>query len=96
VKKRWRAIYDRVADIDPDLLPPEIAYGPHASSRGTERRKAPARLLRQHFEELRRMSRRRDFAAEAVAVKAVNIDLLIPKRCNNAKGIWQRGSCLGC
>jgi len=39
VKKRWRAIYDRVADIDPDLLPPEIAYGPHASSRGTERRR---------------------------------------------------------
>ena len=53
VKKRWRAIYDRVADIDPDLLPPEIAYGPHASSRGTERRRPLLTYLRQHFEELR-------------------------------------------
>jgi hypothetical protein len=57
VKKRWRAIYDRVADIDPDLLPPEIAYGPHASSRGTERRRPLLAYLRQHFEELRPFER---------------------------------------
>src|SRR5262249_6276355 len=38
-KKRWKAIYNRVADVDRELLPPPIAYGPHASSRGAERRR---------------------------------------------------------
>jgi DNA-binding CsgD family transcriptional regulator len=53
VKKRWRAIYDRVADVDKDLLPPSIAYGAHASSRGAERRRHLLNYLRQHVEELR-------------------------------------------
>ncbi len=53
VKKRWHAIYDRVTDIDPELLPPPIAYGPHPSSRGVERRRHLLNYLRQHLEELR-------------------------------------------
>jgi hypothetical protein len=53
VKKRWHAIYDRVADIDPELLPTPVAYGSRASSRGTERRRLLLNYLRQHLEELR-------------------------------------------
>jgi DNA-binding CsgD family transcriptional regulator len=53
VKKRWRAIYERVADVDRELLPPSIAYGAHASSRGAERRRHLLNYLRQHLEELR-------------------------------------------
>jgi len=53
VKKRWRAIYDRVADVDTELLPPAIAYGNNTSSRGAERRRQLLNYLRQHFEELR-------------------------------------------
>ena len=53
VKKRWHAIYDRVADVDNELLPPPIAYGPHATARGAERRRHLLNYLRQHLEELR-------------------------------------------
>jgi len=53
VKKRWHAIYDRVVDVDRELLPPPIAYGPRASSRGAERRRHLLNYLRQHLEELR-------------------------------------------
>jgi hypothetical protein len=53
VKKRWHAIYDRVADVDGELLPPQIAYAAHASSRGAERRRHLLNYLRQHREELR-------------------------------------------
>jgi DNA-binding CsgD family transcriptional regulator len=53
VKKRWRAIYDRVMDVDRELLPPPIGYGTHASSRGAERRRHLLNYLRQHLEELR-------------------------------------------
>jgi hypothetical protein len=53
VKKRWHAIYDRVVDVDNELLPPPIAYGPRASSRGAERRRHLLNYLRQHLEELR-------------------------------------------
>jgi DNA-binding CsgD family transcriptional regulator len=53
VKKRWRAIYDRVADIDGELLSQPIAYGPRASLRGAERRRHLLNYLRQHLEELR-------------------------------------------
>jgi hypothetical protein len=52
VKKRWHAIYDRVADVDSELLPPPIVYGAHAS-RGAERRRQLLNYLRQHLEELR-------------------------------------------
>ena len=57
VKKCWRAIYDRVADVDRDLLPPSIAYGAHASSRGAERRRHLLNYLRQHLEELQPFKR---------------------------------------
>jgi DNA-binding CsgD family transcriptional regulator len=53
VKKLWRAIYDRVADVDRELLPASIAYGAHVSSRGRERRRRLLNYLRQHLEELR-------------------------------------------
>lgn len=53
VKKRWHAIYERVMDVDYELLPPPIAYGPHVSSRGAERRRHLLNYLRQHLEELR-------------------------------------------
>lgn len=53
VKKRWHAIYDRVADVDPELLLPPIANGTHVSSRGAERRRHLLHYLRQHLEELR-------------------------------------------
>ena len=53
VKKRWHAIYERVTDIDNELLPQPIACGAHASSRGAERRRYLLDYLRQHLEELR-------------------------------------------
>ena len=53
VKKRWHAIYERVADVDSELLPSPIAGGLEASSRGTERRRYLLNYLRQHLEELR-------------------------------------------
>jgi DNA-binding CsgD family transcriptional regulator len=53
VKKCWHAIYDRVTDVDGELLPPLIAYGAHALSRGMERRRHLLNYLRQHMEELR-------------------------------------------
>jgi hypothetical protein len=53
VKKRWHAIYDRVTDVDSELLPTPIAYGVHVSSRGAERRRHLLNYLRQHLEELR-------------------------------------------
>jgi hypothetical protein len=53
VKKRWSAIYERVADVDSELLPPAVANGAHALSRGAERRRYLLNYLRQHLEELR-------------------------------------------
>jgi hypothetical protein len=53
VKKCWHAIYERVTDIDGELLPPQIACGAHVSSRGAERRRHLLNYLRQHLEELR-------------------------------------------
>jgi DNA-binding CsgD family transcriptional regulator len=53
VKKRWSAIYDRVADVDSELLPPSMSYSAHVSSRGAERRRYLLNYLRQHLEELR-------------------------------------------
>ena len=64
VKKRWHAIYERVTDVDYELLPPPISYGAHVSSRGAERRRHLLNYLRQHSEELRPyepLARRRYF-----------------------------------
>jgi len=51
VKKRWHAIYERVANIDRELLP--VANDPDVASRGAERRRHLLHYLRQHPEELR-------------------------------------------
>jgi hypothetical protein len=53
VKKRWHAIYERVADVDSELLPPPIANSFGATSRGAERKRRLLYYLRQHPEELR-------------------------------------------
>jgi DNA-binding CsgD family transcriptional regulator len=53
VKKRWHAIYERVTEVDRDLLPPPIANSADAKSRGAERRRHLLHYLRQHSEELR-------------------------------------------
>jgi DNA-binding CsgD family transcriptional regulator len=52
VKKRWRAIYERVSDVDRELLLP-VSNKPEATSRGAERRRHLLHYLRQHLEELR-------------------------------------------
>lgn len=57
VKKRWHAIYERVADIDHELLRLPVANGPDTTSRGAERRRHLLHYLRQHLEELRPLSR---------------------------------------
>ena len=53
VKKRWHAIYERVTDVDSELLPPPIANSLYGRSRGPERRRRLLNYLRQHLEELR-------------------------------------------
>jgi len=52
VKKRWHAIYERVADIDSALLP-SVHHELETVSRGTERRRHLLAYLREHLEELR-------------------------------------------
>ncbi|MBV9852667.1 MAG: hypothetical protein JO250_23650 [Armatimonadetes bacterium] len=52
VKTRWRAIYERVAERVPDLLPPPDA-GLAEARRGPEKRRLLLRYLRDHSEELR-------------------------------------------
>ena len=53
VKKRWHAIYRRVADLDPELITPPVVNDARATSRGAERRRRLLHYLRQHPEELR-------------------------------------------
>jgi hypothetical protein len=53
VKKRWQAIYERVAEVDRELLSPPVANGLDRTSRGAERRRHLLHYLRQHLEELR-------------------------------------------
>ena len=56
VKKRWQAVYERVAEVDSKLLPSnENELG--MESRGAERRRHLLAYLRQHLEELRPLSR---------------------------------------
>jgi DNA-binding CsgD family transcriptional regulator len=52
VKKRWQSVYQRVANVDRELLPPaDKEMG--TKSRGVERRRHLVAYLRQHLEELR-------------------------------------------
>ncbi len=73
VKRRWHAIYERVTDIDSELLPPPIANSLYATSRGAERRRILLNYLRQHLEELRPFEspaqRRRTGRAFLLAIK---------------------------
>lgn len=57
VKKRWHAIYERVADIDRELLPSPMADRSDNTARGAERRRHLLHYLRQHPEELRPFGR---------------------------------------
>lgn len=57
VKKRWHAIYERVADVDRELLLPRVDNGSDGTPRGAERRGHLLYYLRQHLEELRPVSR---------------------------------------
>ena len=56
VKKRWYAIYEKVADVDPELLGMPFANRLHAPTRGAEHRRRLLNYLRQHPEELRPFS----------------------------------------
>ena len=56
VKKRWRAIYERVGAIDGELLS-SADVGLGNESRGLERRRHLLVYLQQHLEELRPLSR---------------------------------------
>jgi DNA-binding CsgD family transcriptional regulator len=56
VKKRWRAVYERVADVDSELLLP-VGNDVDAATRGTEHRRHLLHYLRQHLEELRPFAR---------------------------------------
>jgi hypothetical protein len=53
VKKRWHAIYERVEEVDRELLPPWNGNGSRPGARGAERRRQLLGYLRQHPEELR-------------------------------------------
>jgi len=57
VKKRWQSIYERVANIDRELLP-FAARELGTESRGVERRRHLLGYLRQHLEELRPLTHR--------------------------------------
>jgi len=56
VKKRWHAIYERVANVDRELLLP-FGRQVDAATRGTEHRRHLLHYLRQHLEELRPFAR---------------------------------------
>jgi hypothetical protein len=88
VKKRWRAIYDRVADADSELLSPPIAYGLHAPSRGAERRRYLLNYLRQHLEELRpyQPQRRRPFAKLTAALATQRRECIRACRAHRDQG----------
>ncbi len=53
VQKRWRAVYESVATVQPDFFPPAAALSSAAAKRGTEKRRHLLGYLRAHLEELR-------------------------------------------
>ncbi len=52
IKKRWASVYDRVASVDPDLLPGPAETVPSGGTRGPEKRRL-LDYMRRHPEELR-------------------------------------------
>ena len=53
VQKRWRAVYERVAAVQPDFFPAASPASSTAATRGTEKRRHLLGYLRAHLEELR-------------------------------------------
>jgi DNA-binding CsgD family transcriptional regulator len=58
VKNTWRAIYERVADRRPELIPFNSAAENGTSERGKEKKQRLIAYLREHLEELRPVSRK--------------------------------------
>ena len=58
VKKMWVSIYNRVEDRLPALIPDRLPADASTGSRGKEKRRRLLAYLREHFEELRPVSRR--------------------------------------
>jgi hypothetical protein len=58
VKKRWRAIYDRVAAIAPELLPAPISENEVGRERGKTKKAGLLAYIHEHPEELRPVSRK--------------------------------------
>lgn len=76
VKKRWQAIYEKVADVDRELLPHLLTNGLVATLRGAEHRRHLLHYLRQHPEELRPYA----WARKATtSILALAIDFLGPE-----------------
>ena len=53
VRKRWLAIYERVAQATPSLFPPPALPTSQEKTRGLEKRRVLLHYLRSHWEELR-------------------------------------------
>jgi DNA-binding NarL/FixJ family response regulator len=58
VKTTWRAIYDRVALRQPDLVPDRSHEDGQAHARGKQKKQRLLDYLREHPEELRPVSRK--------------------------------------
>lgn len=74
VKKRWEAIYARVADVEPNLLPGTSRTLGGRAARGAEKRRHLLAYLRDHPEELK--PHRNAFEAPGVRRQAQQTDTL--------------------
>jgi hypothetical protein len=72
VKKGWRAIYGRVAEHLPDLIPDQLSEGTLTLDRGKEKKRPLLAYLREHPEELRPISRKALQTPSAVPSILVN------------------------
>jgi hypothetical protein len=57
-KKLWRSVYRRVAALDPDLIPDDSQADGESSKRGRSKKQRLMAYLREHFQELRPVSRK--------------------------------------
>jgi hypothetical protein len=57
VKRRWLTLFERIADVHPDLLPPDVRLPEngdnHIGKRGPQKRHHLLAYVREHPEELR-------------------------------------------
>jgi hypothetical protein len=58
VKKAWRAIYTRVTDLMPGVIPSQLSEEALTQDRGKEKKRRLLAYLREHPEELRPISRK--------------------------------------